>query len=194
VAHPEQYGFSGGNIWHVVRESVNILNRLFMSEKSWLVLTERKRHVCEETGPFFSGCRILVFESKRYLIEKTQITIAALVNNEWRYLLVAHPVYNDLARAFKQQAYLSLFCLEITDLLIQGETVFARLVSNNDLIRIEPDEQAANQQTYQKFLSDWKEGSDRDRYLLETATSHEPILEQSAIYYRYLVDYNESSL
>jgi hypothetical protein len=186
VAHPDRYGFSGGNIWHVVQNCVNVLNRIFLHEERWISCVQEKQRVTHIASSCFGNCGILEINSQRYLVENSQITLALPFQNEWRYLLITHPVYADLPRALVDHKFLPVFCIEIADVFIQDSIFSARILENDQLLRIEPTSHPSNIATYEKYLNDKKNASVFDQHLLITATDHQQPLEESAMCYKYV--------
>lgn len=185
VAHPEHFGYAGGTQWHIMLHCVNLLNMLFMSEAKCIAHNEEKKRVNELLKKSFPGCSILYLEEKRYLVENVHITLALDPGGAWRYLLIAHPLYIDLKQSFKAQSYLPLFCYEVKNLRIENEMLIAEPVQGEALIKIEPTTEIANLEVYNRYIKAKASASAIDIHIFESATSHEPKLAESEMYYRY---------
>lgn len=188
VAHPEQYGFTGGTQWHLVRHCVNILNTLFMPEKKCTVHADEKKRVNTLLSNFFPACSVLHTGGKKFLVENVHIVLALDPGTDWRYLLVAHPVYNDLEKTFKEQAYLPLFCFEVKDLVIVDRSVKATLAEEHAEIFIEGTSHPADMEVYNRFNAARTAANVHDRYIFDNATVHQPKLDGSEMNYRYLAE------
>lgn len=186
LVHPEKFGFAGGTIYRSVREVVNILNKLFLSEYLLLSFFNERKRLADLIKPFTRGLWVLTKDNKRYLFETCKLETAVKAKNKWFYLLSIYPVYSDFSHALENHSYLPVFLLHITDIKIKSGSIEAFDCINDGHIVLSKSEKLQDNIVYQKDLSDWDATTKHNRLIYTHSTSQDIELEEGELFYRHL--------
>jgi len=196
LSHPENYGFIGGNIRSSVQEVVNVLNKLFLSESLLISFTEERKRMAALFKIFSKNLWVLSYEVDYYLVEKCSIRKAARVENKWKYLLVAHPVYSNFASALSEHKYLPLFILGIENIEVKGNSFTATDIASGLSISIQKSSKDKDMLVYKKHLSDWEAADKHNRFIYTHSADMDIGHKESDLDYQFLYqsDTHNSSL
>ena len=186
LSHPDNYGFAGGNIRSSVQEVVNVLNKLFLPESLLISFTDERKRMANLLKIFSRGLWVLSYEGDRYLVENCKIKMAVRAENNWKYLLVAYPIYSDFASALSEHKYLRLFLLGIENILIEGNSFTATDIESGLPVSIQKSIIDQDMLVYKKHLSDWETADQQNRSIYTHSTDMDIGHKESDMDYKFL--------
>ncbi len=186
LAHPKDYGFSGGNIHSAIQEIVNIINLLFIPENLLISFFNERKRMAALLKLFSKGLWVLTYKSNRYLVAGREVVSAIRIDNKWKYLVVLMPVYHNFSNALVEHKYLEAFRLLITDVKIGKNSFTATDARDGLLIMIEKSHKDKDLETYRKHLDSWQKATKENQVIYLNSNQVDTDRKESVMQYEWL--------
>jgi hypothetical protein len=171
--HPERHTYSGAMTKSYIENAVNLLNTLFLPASLFADFSRQLQAVKIEMRPYQKGLFVLETETGRYLVEGLDVEAAVFMNDEWHYLLAGYPIMLNAYENLTQHSYVKPLIFDISKLHVTDEGLHAKGTSTGKILQASATKDAANQESYQQYLSELGQVGERERTMYRHHNSHE---------------------
>ncbi|RYE51421.1 MAG: hypothetical protein EOP48_18240, partial [Sphingobacteriales bacterium] len=142
---------------------MTLINTIFLPQKTFSDFHIQLKDAKEKLEIFRDRPLVLDLVEVRFLIEDIKIEAAVYVEDQWQYLLAAHPMMLNVLENLMEQVYLKPFCFFIHSLSFQNGVIKANEIDTEQKIIIRPSANASDIGIY----NEWMQCKDliRDEYI-----------------------------
>jgi hypothetical protein len=171
--HPDRHLYSGVMTKNYIKQAVILLNSIFVPESQFKLISGQLRIIKAALNRFQDGLFVLMYNGKKYLIEKADVEAGICVNEEWEYLLVGYPVMLNIKP----------LTFAVSNLNVSNQDIKAIEVCSGETILIEIATELANLNLYAEYKKELNRVNERERAMYKHNTSNE--VEQSETDFLY---------
>jgi hypothetical protein len=150
LMHPTQFMFSGAMSKGYIKQSITLLNTLFLPDTLFDVFKNEHNKFQKLIEPFKENVFILTASGKRYLVSRVSCE-SVKVGEQWQYLLVAHPVMKYAAGDLTKYCNSELFSFVVLEAVMINKSLEFACLNAEEKITIQPTNHRQNLKLYEEY-------------------------------------------
>jgi hypothetical protein len=173
LMHPDRHTYSGAIAKSYIKQTVSLLNTLFLPEGIFPLFENNLQKVQNSLTQYQKSALTLEGSGSIYMLSAVDIEANVRIENNWIYLLVGLPVMSDALDNLKNHRYVKPIGFFISDLIINKEDILCIETKSKRPIRIKWSDNLEHLEIFKDFHDALEVLDDTDRLMYETNTSHE---------------------
>ena len=185
LMHPEKNSFAGGMVSPRIKGTVNLINLLFLENKTVIKAREQTTSMQQTYAGFKEGLYVLEYNNERMLIAEVEPMKAFKIKEEWVSLWLFRPVLTNTYETLSNHRYAVPPFLVLKQLDLKNGELTAITFEHSESIKLIPTEDPRNQALLDLHLEEWRQLEERDRIMYDNFIQREGSKAIHDFMYRY---------
>jgi len=190
--HPDRHIYSGAITKSYIKKAVSLLNILFLPEKVFTSFQQQLEVIQHSVGYLPKELLVLKSSERKYLLESVNFEAAVLVNDEWCYLLVGHPIMLNTLENLQNHSYLKPLAFFVNKISVSHRSIEALDENTNEIILVQLTDHPTNMKTYRDYLKALQSVTENDRLMYKHNKNHEVGEKENDFWYEKLWKVNNN--
>lgn len=173
MMHPERFVFSGAMSKGYIKQSVTLLNTLFLPEKTFSLFGNELQRKQTMIGAYRENLLVLEASGMKYLLSGITVEAAVQIKNEWSYLLIGYPVMLNTFKNLTNHSYLKPLSFSVIDIGIINDTVEVLVEGHRNKVFIYPTNNSDDVSKYEAYFLALKTIDEKEKLMYQHNTNHE---------------------